>query len=132
MQEFSISYGNPDVLTPAGVTFVAAFGSYGNGNGQFRGPFGIVSDGSNVWVADSLNQRIQEFTLQGAFAGAIGPFTYPSPYGLALDGAGLWAVDYNANQVKLFSPSGVPLLSFGQGLLYHPTYIAVGLISGYV
>jgi tripartite motif-containing protein 71 len=134
IQLFNIAYGDPNSFAPTSATFVQKFGSYGNGNGQFRGPFGIVSDGPHVWVADSQNQRVQEFTSGGAFLGQISPFSYPSPYGITLDGAGIWTVDYNTNQVILYSPSGTKLLSFGSGpgLLYHPTYIAVGLISGYV
>lgn len=114
------------------VTFNLAFGSYGNGNGQLRGPFGVVSDGTSVWVADSQNQRIEQFTAGGAFVRAIGPFSYPSPYGIAMTFGGvIWAVDYNTNTVTEFSPTGVILLRFGTtgggpGQLYQPTYIAVG------
>jgi tripartite motif-containing protein 71 len=131
IQEFNVAYSG---LAPTSATFVQKFGTYGNGNGQFRGPFGIVSDGTHLWVADSQNQRIQEFTSGGAFLGQISPFSYPSPYGITLDGAGIWTVDYNTNQVILYSPNGTKILSFGDapGLLFHPTYIAVGLISGYV
>jgi len=129
IQQFSVTT-NLNTLTPTGVTFLQKFGTYGYGSGQFRGPFGIASNGPDVWVADSQNQRVQEFTSSGAFVGNIGPFSYPSPYGIAMDAAGIWTVDYNTNQVILFSPTGTKLLSFGAGLLFHPTYIAVGLISG--
>ena len=132
IQQFSIGYGNPQVLLPVSATFLQKFGTYGNGNGQFRGPFGIVSDGPHVWVADSQNQRVQEFTSGGVFLGQISPFSYPSPYGITLDGAGIWTVDYNTNQVILYSLTGAKLLSFGGSLLFHPTYIAVGLTTGYV
>ena len=49
-------------------TFIAAWGSYGAGIGQFRSPTGIAVDAdSNVYVADSLNNRIQKFSSTGTF-----------------------------------------------------------------
>ena len=42
--------------------FLAAWGSYGTGNGQFAGPTGVATDSSgHVYVADQNNDRIQKF-----------------------------------------------------------------------
>jgi DNA-binding beta-propeller fold protein YncE len=137
VQEFTITFAQ-DGFTPTALTFVRKFGSLGNGNGYFNGPFGIVpavDQSGDIWVADSLNQRVLQFSSTGTFINAITGFSYASPYGLALDAVGLWTVDYNTNTVTVFNPStGAKILSFGNGpgLLFHPTYIAVGLISGYV
>ena len=49
--------------------------SSGTGDGMFSGPYAIAIDvtGNKMYVADSLNQSIQKFTLStGAFIGAIG------------------------------------------------------------
>ncbi|CAH1243911.1 TRIM3 [Branchiostoma lanceolatum] len=44
------------------------FGGKGSGNGQFNNPSGVaVSSKGEIFVADSGNQRIQVFTLQGTF-----------------------------------------------------------------
>ncbi|UCE21640.1 MAG: DUF5011 domain-containing protein, partial [Candidatus Aminicenantes bacterium] len=48
-------------------------GAYGDGNGQFRSPWGVCVDSDNyVYVADTLNQRIQKFDSSGGFLGWIG------------------------------------------------------------
>lgn len=134
VQQFTVNLA-PDNITPVSVTFAGKFGTLGRGAGQFNGPFGIVAGPDGAWVADSLNSRVQLFAPTATFVKSIGPFSYPSPYGLALDFMGLWTVDYNTNTVTLFNPTtGVAILTFGNGpgLLFHPTYIAVGLISGFV
>ena len=42
--------------------FITKLGSFGIGNGQFKGPFGVAIDASgNVYVGDIGNGRIQVF-----------------------------------------------------------------------
>jgi streptogramin lyase len=43
-------------------SYQAQFGSYGPNDGQFREPRGIAVSGSNLWVADTQNDRVQELT----------------------------------------------------------------------
>ncbi len=76
------------------------FGKAGEAGGQFKGPAGDAIDSSgNVWVADSANSRVQEFSASGTFIKAIGwgvsngkaePETCTSPCkaGIAGSGAG--------------------------------------------
>ena len=43
--------------------FITKWGSYGTADGQFSNPYGVAVDSSgNVYVADSLNNRIQVFS----------------------------------------------------------------------
>ena len=43
------------------------FGSEGKGAGQFEGPAGIaVTPDGSIWVADQLNDRLEQFTATGA------------------------------------------------------------------
>jgi streptogramin lyase len=130
IQKFSAT-GSTGV--PSTVTYLLKFGNYGNGNGQFRGIYSLASDPSgNIWVADSQNQRVQEFNASGAFVQSVlGPFSYPTPYGVSVDNNGnVWAVDYNTNKVMEFnSITGAKILTFGTtgggpGQLFQPTYIA--------
>ena len=49
-------------------TFLAKWGSFGNGDGQFDTPTGVAVDRSgSVYVADLFNHRIQKFTSDGVF-----------------------------------------------------------------
>ena len=49
-------------VTP-GYHFDFKWGSGGSADGQFDSPYGITTDSAgNVYVADSLNNRIQKFT----------------------------------------------------------------------
>eukprot|EP00058_Branchiostoma_floridae_P018456 XP_002603945.1 hypothetical protein BRAFLDRAFT_102373 [Branchiostoma floridae] len=74
------------------------FGEKGSGIGQFNGPLGVtVSDEGEIFVADTLNQRIQVFTLQGTFVRqfptAISGEWKVYPEDVAMDGEGnLWVL----------------------------------------
>ncbi len=58
----------------AEVTYQTSFGSAGTGGGQFNGPAGIAQNIStgNLYVADRLNNRIQELDETGEFLRAWG------------------------------------------------------------
>ena len=45
--------------------FLLKWGSYGSGDSQFKQPFGIACS-TRIYVADSENNRIQEFFSSGA------------------------------------------------------------------
>ncbi|XP_078662080.1 protein meiotic P26-like [Branchiostoma floridae x Branchiostoma belcheri] len=77
------------------------FGGHGSGTGQFDRPLGVtVSEEGEIFVADTGNQRIQVFTLQGTFVRQF-PTVVPGrrnnmfPRDVAVDGEGnLWVVGY--------------------------------------
>ena len=51
------------------------WGEYGDGDGQLNGPAGIAFDAEeNIYVADSLNHRVQKFTKDGEFISKWGRF----------------------------------------------------------
>lgn len=55
--------------------FLAHWGSFGSGPGQFNYPTGIDVDPlGNVWVVDTLNNRIQLFDSSGAYLGKFGSY----------------------------------------------------------
>jgi DNA-binding beta-propeller fold protein YncE len=71
-------------------TCLRMWGSKGTGPGQFKNPYGVrvatdpVLGSEAVYVADSNNNRIQEFTLGGAFVaqmGGTGDHTQPGTFG---------------------------------------------------
>ena len=75
-----------------GVCFVTKWGSYGEGDGQFKGISGIAVDSANnaVYVADSeCCPRIEKFTTDGAFVTSWTPsIGGVGPIGVAVDSFG--------------------------------------------
>jgi DNA-binding beta-propeller fold protein YncE len=71
-------------------TCLRSWGTKGAGPGQFKNPYGVrvatdpVLGAEGVYVADSNNNRIQEFTTTGAFVaqmGSTGDDTQPGTFG---------------------------------------------------
>ena len=55
------------VFSPDGI-YLTQWGTYGSGDGQFSGPFGVAVDaGGRVYVADTYNHRIQVFEGDGTY-----------------------------------------------------------------
>ncbi len=125
-----------DKTLMTGPDFAFAFGTEGPGEGQFLYPDGIATDPEgNVWVADSGNNRIQEFNSEGKFirefgseGSSKGQFLYPT--GIATDPEGnVWAADSGNNRVQEFDPEGEFIREFGSegsgdGQFYYPEGIA--------
>ena len=54
--------------------YISAFGSRGEGNGQFESPNGITVDAKgNVWVANSSGSSVEEFNAEGKYLKRIEP-----------------------------------------------------------
>lgn len=105
-------------------TFLTSWGSQGSGNGQFGldgydGAVGVASDSvGNVYVADTLNDRLQKFSSSGSFITkwgepGSGPGQLKSPAGLAVDGQGyVYVADSGNNRVVKLEPwTGGPKIS---------------------
>lgn len=62
--------------------FILKWGSSGTGDGQFNDPWGVAVDGSgNVYIADTLNHRVQKFgpSYTLTITATAGGTTNPSP-----------------------------------------------------
>lgn len=116
VQKFTVNETNKT------FTFTSKFGASGTGDGQFVQPYDLAVDRANgkVYVADTLNHRLQVFTTAGAFVKVIGTgrgsglgqFNYPS--GVAVDSAGnLYVADTYNNRVVKYSASGSPMAFYG-------------------
>ncbi|MBW8060449.1 MAG: hypothetical protein FVQ78_09035 [Solirubrobacterales bacterium] len=116
------THGEDETFTTCfSFCFSFAFGEAGSGNGQFSFPSGIAADPEgNVWVADSENNRVQEFSPSeykyirkfGSKGSGDGQFEFPS--GSAVDPEGnVWVADSENNRVQEFSPSGEYIRQFG-------------------
>ena len=128
---------------------VAAWGSKGTQNGQFKNPDGVAADSSgNVYVADGGNGRIQKFDWAGNFLIAWGsklsygsqgfwPGWFHSPAAVAVDPEGnVYVLDRDAywggGVVQKFDGNGNFLAMWGSrgsgdGQFWEPTDIAVDL-----
>jgi DNA-binding beta-propeller fold protein YncE len=100
--------------------FLFEWGEPGNAAGQFYEPSGIAIDSSgNIYVADTLNNRIQKFDGQGAFlsqwgSGGSGIGLFDSPQGIAVDSSGcIYVVDRSNNRVQKFDNSGNFIAEWG-------------------
>jgi streptogramin lyase len=108
---------------PASATLVyeTQWGSNGTDPGQFQTPEGIAGGaGGAVYVADSLNDRIQKFDADGNFLttwglyGTAGNGRFSRPAGVATDFAGnVYVADSGNNRIQKFDSSGVFLAKFG-------------------
>ncbi len=107
------------VISTKAVTTLAGAGYPGSTDGtgsaaSFYEPFGITSDGTNLYVADTVNNTIRKIVISSAvvstLAGTAGPagsadgtgsaarFNYPN--GIATDGTNLYVADTNNNTIR--------------------------------
>lgn len=97
-----------------------AIGVRGAGDGQFSSPHGIVvtPDGL-IEVADTGNNRLQQFTPDGTFVGTFSAVGMRAPIDVAIDELGNRYVTSNiTNEVAAYSAAGAKLWTvnaFGEG-----------------
>ena len=90
--------------------------SSGSTNDSFSYPHGIAVDSNgSVYVADSSNNRVQKFDLQGNFITFIGDSvpngsangSFQRPSSVAVYGSGnVYVADTNNNRIQKFDPQG--------------------------
>jgi len=104
---------------------LGSWGGSGSGPGQFDEPFGIATgpDGS-VYVADTENHRVQQFTAAGEFvrqwgSNGAGNGEFDRPTGVETDATGdVFVVEIGGMRVQRFSAGGAYEAkwgSFGSG-----------------
>jgi DNA-binding beta-propeller fold protein YncE len=88
--------------------------------GDFAKPAGVAVDKEgNLYVADTLNNRIEVFDADGAFIrtwgkNGDGPGYFARPKGVAVDSDGhVWVSDGMQDRVQVFSPEGQLLIAMG-------------------
>ena len=96
------------------------WGGLGQANGRFDQPHGIATDPAGaVYVADTLNHRIQKFSPSGAFLTTWGTFgtaagQFNEPRAVAVGPSGsVYVADLRNNRVQRFTADGVHLGSWG-------------------
>jgi sugar lactone lactonase YvrE len=117
--------------------FVGKFGGGpGNGVGQFVQPNGVAVDANgNVYVADTLNGRVQEFTSTGTFVRSFGaPGELANPVDVAVDRQppfDVYVTDTNNHRIRKYNAAGQLIATWGShgtqpGQLILPRGLAVG------
>jgi sugar lactone lactonase YvrE/PKD repeat protein len=94
-------------------TYITQWGYSGSYNGQLANPESIaVSADGNLYVADTGNNRIQEFTSTGAFVTewdssdiSAGKFNYPVGVAVGTNG-NVYVADYWNYRILVFTSSG--------------------------
>jgi sugar lactone lactonase YvrE len=93
--------------------------------GDFSKPAGVAVDAEgNLYVADTMNDRIEIFDADGQFISAFGkngdgPGYFSRPKGVAIDSDGhIWVADGMQDRVQVFNKEGQLLIAIGgHGLL---------------
>jgi len=93
--------------------------------GDFSKPTGVAVDAEgNLFVADTMNNRIEIFDADGQFISTFGkagdgPGYFARPKGVAIDSDGhVWIADGVQDRVQVFNKEGQLLIAFGgHGLL---------------
>lgn len=93
--------------------------------GDFSKPSGLAVDAEgNLYVADTMNNRIEIFDADGQFVSTFGkagdgPGYFARPKGVAIDGDGhVWVADGMQDRVQVFTKEGQLLIALGgHGLL---------------
>jgi tripartite motif-containing protein 71 len=108
-------------------------GSSGSGAGQLDWPEGITADATGVYVADSKNQRVTKFDLNGGFAATWGTQgqgdgQFNFPYGILATGGSVWVADTYNHRLEKFTPAGAHQLNVGTppgaGEFYYPADVS--------
>jgi sugar lactone lactonase YvrE/plastocyanin len=123
---FAVSLLSISVLMSIGLVYAdpvvsSFFGTSGKGNGQFDTPHDIATDSNgNIYVSDTVNNRIQKFSSNGNFLFAKGTTgknngQFILPKGISVDKFNnFYVVDQSNNKIQKFDSTGKFLLSFGK------------------
>jgi sugar lactone lactonase YvrE len=90
--------------------------------GDFAAPQGVAVDkDGNVYVTDTLNDRVEIFDADGSFISTFGkagdgPGSFARPKGIAIDSDGhIWVADEMQDRLQVFNREGQLLTYIGQG-----------------
>ena len=118
----AVDLGQPGLSYRYVRTFGEAERAYFDDTSHLNYPYGLTTDGDNVWVADSDGLRAVKYTGDGTFLAQIGKagFRYGTGQSLefvadvGVDGAGnIWLVDSDVSHILKFDAGGKYLSKLG-------------------
>jgi tripartite motif-containing protein 71 len=109
----STTFSRPTNYLQSTPSYYGQVGWQGPGSGQLNGPMGVATDAAgDVWVADTKNNRIEEFNPQGEYvtkfgSEGTGAGQFNQPHGIAIDTKGnVWVSDTTNNRIEEFTATG--------------------------
>ena len=104
------------------ATFEKQFGTFGVHAGEFQRPMKVAVDleRKELWVADSVNHRLQVLDMDGkpkAVIGRLGdePGCLKYPYDVVLDEKGrAWVAEFGNHRIQVFDREGHSLATWGK------------------
>ncbi len=123
--------------TCAAATYSTSFGSFGTTAGKLDHPGDVAIDAKgDIWVADTYNNRLEEFNEKGEFLKALGSSgtgngQFKQPKSLAFNAAGdIWVADSTNNRLQEFNEKGeflraVGSTGTGNGQFKDPEHLAI-------
>ena len=119
-------------------TLLKTLAIFGSGNAQVRFPLDLAFDSAGkLWVADSENDRIEQFDTAGNFVKAVPLGAWSRPWGIAVaPGGDIWVAEATNHRVSVFDQSGNVVRRFGsqgtgQGEFDRPSDVEIDQ-NGYV
>ncbi|WP_189015113.1 S-layer homology domain-containing protein [Paenibacillus marchantiophytorum] len=103
-----VGYGEKAFAAPV----FSQWGEDGEEEGQFSFPQGMAIDqAGNLYVADTMNSRVQKFTSNGQFLQAwdIDGMVFGMPRAIAVDHSGLVYVNNGQGNIRVFQSDGTEL-----------------------
>jgi len=103
-----VGYGERALAAPV----FSQWGEDGEEQGQFSFPQGMAIDQEgNLYVADTMNSRVQKFTSNGQFLQEwdIDGMVFGMPRAIAVDHSGLVYVNNGQGNIRVFQPDGTEL-----------------------
>ncbi len=114
-----INITSGEVTTLAGVAGITGAADGTGSDALFSGPYGIMTDGENLYVADIKNSTIREIVIAtgvvttiagkagevGSFDGCGSSARFNYPTGITTDGTNLFIVDRSNNTIRKLVPS---------------------------
>jgi len=136
--DFGDDVARVQVFRPDG-TFVKGWGTFGDGELQFKRPMNLALDEerSRVYVADAANHRIGVFDTEGVFVAHIGSqgrepgqLQYPYDVKIGQDGR-VWVAEFGNQRISVFEADGAYVGAWGApgrgvGGLNRPWAVALG------